>query len=221
MKKRNFLEFIQKELMDYQRKVVVPFSKARVKPFDVETILEEVTRARKTKVKKFRGPDSLLYSAIYPIVFAMKVFGLAPYDFMGDQLTSSNCCLLFTFAFMTIYSHIIYIVYLRFLSLQRNNTILSVVETTKVISVLFPGISGFQTISIYVYYGTTGNSQLSRRYVRSRFNDIHEESVQPNLECPTGFRRETQPTRLPAQRSENRDNDVDFSDQSDYYLDGR
>ncbi|KAK9310687.1 hypothetical protein QLX08_000017 [Tetragonisca angustula] len=126
----NFLKFIRKELTHYQRKVVVP--KTRAKPFDVETTLEEVTRAKKARVKKFHGPDSLLYSAIYPVVFTMKVFGLAPYDFTGDQLTPSNCCLLFTFAFMAIYCHIIYIVYLRFLSLQRNKAILTVVETTKV-----------------------------------------------------------------------------------------
>ena len=134
----NFLKFIRKELTHYQRKVVVP--KTRAKPFDVETTLEEVTRAKKARVKKFHGPDSLLYSAIYPVVFTMKVFGLAPYDFTGDQLTPSNCCLLFTFAFMAIYCHIIYIVYLRFLSLQRNKAILTVVETTKVIPVHFPNL---------------------------------------------------------------------------------
>ncbi|KAK1117371.1 hypothetical protein K0M31_016743 [Melipona bicolor] len=131
----NFLKFIQKELMHYHRKAIVPLSKTRVKPFDVETMLEEVTRARKTEVKKFHGPDSLLYSAIYPIVFTMKVFGLSPYDFIGDQLTPSNCCLLFTFAFMAIYCHIMYIVYLRFVSLHRNKAILTVVETTKILMV--------------------------------------------------------------------------------------
>ncbi|XP_060811963.1 uncharacterized protein LOC132905054 [Bombus pascuorum] len=128
----NFSKLLEKELTRYPRKEVAPLSKTRVKPFDVESTLAEVTEARKCQARKYHGPDSLLYSAIYPIVFIMKVLGLAPYDFTGDQLVPSNCYLLFSFVCMAIYSYTIHNVCVRFLAVQREKVILNVFETAKI-----------------------------------------------------------------------------------------
>lgn len=136
----NFSKLVGKELTRYPRREVLPSSKIRVKPFDVESTLAEVTEARKCHARKYHGPDSLLYSAIYPIVSIMKVLGLAPYDFTGDQLVPSNCYLLFSFVFMGTYSYIIRNVCARFLAVQREKVILNVVETAKVIATFFPNI---------------------------------------------------------------------------------
>ncbi|KOC65980.1 hypothetical protein WH47_12779 [Habropoda laboriosa] len=123
----------QNEFPRFPKNYPLPLSKIRVKPFDVETTLAEVKLERKNRAKKYHGPDSPLYSAIYPSVCIMKVFGLAPYDFTGDEMTPSNLCLVFSFAFMCIYCYIVYIVYLKFTSLKRQKQMLNVVETTKVI----------------------------------------------------------------------------------------
>lgn len=139
-RKMNFSKLVGKELTRYPRREVLPSSKIRVKPFDVESTLAEVTEARKCHARKYHGPDSLLYSAIYPIVSIMKVLGLAPYDFTGDQLVPSNCYLLFSVVFMGTYSYIIRNVCARFLAVQREKVILNVVETAKVIATFFPNI---------------------------------------------------------------------------------
>lgn len=65
-----------------------------------------------------------------------------------------------------------------------------------------------------------GNSELPDRYVRSHIGDIHEENVLPHLERAAGFRREAQPTGLPAQGGKSSDSGVGSFDQSDRYLDG-
>ncbi|XP_050471877.1 uncharacterized protein LOC126864507 [Bombus huntii] len=129
----NFSKLMEKELPRYPRKEVLPLSKTRVKPFDVESTLSDVTEARKCHARKYHGPDSLLYSAIYPIVSIMKALGLAPYDFTGDQLVPSNFYLLFSFVCMGTYSYCIRNVCIRFLAVKREKMILNVVETAKVL----------------------------------------------------------------------------------------
>lgn len=64
-----------------------------------------------------------------------------------------------------------------------------------------------------------GTGELSDRYVRSHIGDIREESVLPYLERAAGFRREAQPTGLPAQGGKNSDSGVGSFDRSDRYLD--
>ncbi|CAK9812875.1 hypothetical protein ANTQUA_LOCUS7436 [Anthophora quadrimaculata] len=123
----------QNEFPRLPRNYHLPLSKIQVKPFDVETTLAEVKQERKNRARKYRGPDSPLYSAIYPLVCIMKVFGLAPYDFTGDEMAPMNFCLVISFAFIFIYCYILYIVYLRFTSLKRQKQMLHVVETTKII----------------------------------------------------------------------------------------
>ncbi|XP_015435782.1 PREDICTED: gustatory receptor 68a-like [Dufourea novaeangliae] len=105
----------------------------QVKPFDVDIVYAELTALAKSRVKNYHGPDSALYSAIYPLVCVTRLFGLAPYDFTADRMTVSNVYLVFSLAFLAIYSYIMYIVFLRLVSLKRAKSILSVVETTKVI----------------------------------------------------------------------------------------
>lgn len=126
------MELLQRDPRHNIRKDVVSKTKIDVKPFDVETTFAEVTARKKSHVKNYRGPDSPLYSAVYPVVCIMKVFGLAPYDFAGDRMTPSNACIVFSLAFLVIYSYIMYIVYLQFINTTREKSILGVVETTKV-----------------------------------------------------------------------------------------
>lgn len=157
------MKSIQKELARYPAKRVLPLTKPRLKPFDVETTFAEVTLARKEHTRKYHGPDSLLYSAIYPVVCVMKVFGLAPYDFTGDEITPSNACLIFSFVFIGIYCHIIYIVYKRFLNVRRDKAILSVVETTKVIPTVLRDLI-MARVRVNLYFSTV-LSQVTVNYL--------------------------------------------------------
>lgn len=126
------MRMFQKEFAHCRRRQVVPLNKPRTTPFDVETTYAEVVREKKNHARKYHGPDSQLYSAIYPLVCIMKVFGLAPYDFRGDEIVPSNACLLISFAVMALYCYIMHIVYIRFISFKRKKAFLNVVETTKV-----------------------------------------------------------------------------------------
>ncbi|XP_076233382.1 putative gustatory receptor 28a [Calliopsis andreniformis] len=116
----------------YLRKSVLPKTENYMKPFDVETTFAEVTLEKKNRAKKYRGPDSPLYSAIYPIACITKVFGLSPYDFTGDRMTPSNIFLIFSYVFLILYTYIMYTVFSRFVNMKRQKQIRSVVETTKV-----------------------------------------------------------------------------------------
>ncbi|XP_076280700.1 uncharacterized protein LOC143209214 [Lasioglossum baleicum] len=104
-----------------------------LKPFDVDIVYAEMIAKTKNREIEYRGPYSPLYSAVYPVVCVSRVFGLAPYDFKGDRMTPSNIYLVFSFAFMLIYSYIMYIVFLRFISIKRGKSVLEAIETTKVI----------------------------------------------------------------------------------------
>ncbi|CAL7947956.1 unnamed protein product [Xylocopa violacea] len=126
------MSFLPEESTNNRGKRVFPSSKMQVMPFDVETMFAELTEAKKRQARKYRGADSPLYSAVFPLVCVMKILGLAPYDFTKDEMTPSNAGLAFSFAFIGIYSYIIYIVYLRFTIVKRSSVILSAVENTKV-----------------------------------------------------------------------------------------
>ncbi|XP_076755950.1 putative gustatory receptor 2a [Xylocopa sonorina] len=128
------MSFLREESTKYRGKRAFPSSKAQVTPFDVETTFTELTEARKKRklARRYRGTDSPLYSAVFPLVCIMKIIGLAPYDFTADEMTPSNACLAFSFAFVGIYSYIIYMVYMRFTVVKRSSVILSTVENTKV-----------------------------------------------------------------------------------------
>lgn len=115
-----------------RKKVVRPKSDMDRKPLAADVVYAEMAARAKRREISCRGPYSPLYSTIYPVVCITRVFGLAPYDFTGDRMTTSRIFLIFSFAFLLVYSYIMYIVFLRFISMTRNKPILNVVETTKV-----------------------------------------------------------------------------------------
>ncbi|KAM0736109.1 hypothetical protein ACS0PU_010070 [Formica fusca] len=101
----------------------------RARPFDVETIF---IQARKQQAKKLRGPDSPFYMSIWPMVYVVRVFGLAPYDFSQNRLVPSNIFLIFSATAAALYTYIFYVVIQRFLE-RDDKGVTGSTENTKVI----------------------------------------------------------------------------------------
>lgn len=109
--------------------------KFRPHPFDVETVF---VQAKKRQTKKLRGPNSPFYMSIWPMIYVMRVFGLAPYDFSQDRLIPSNIYLIFTVIAASLYTYVFYIVARRTIGLKRDgNAVLGGTEDTKVSQKLF------------------------------------------------------------------------------------
>lgn len=109
--------------------------KFRVRPFDVETVF---VQAKKRQTKKLRGPDSPFYMSIWPMIYVMRVFGLAPYDFSQDRLVPSNIYLIFSVITATLYTYVFYIVARNTLGMERDDSaVLGRTEDTKVSQKLF------------------------------------------------------------------------------------
>ncbi|XP_072758517.1 uncharacterized protein [Anoplolepis gracilipes] len=106
----------------------------RARPFNVETIF---VQTKKKQIKKLRGPDSPLYTSIWPMVYVMRIFGLVPYDFSQNRLVPSNIYLIFSAIAATFYTYIFYEVALRTLALgiksNKENSVLGGTENTKVL----------------------------------------------------------------------------------------
>ncbi|XP_029666254.1 uncharacterized protein LOC115237395 [Formica exsecta] len=103
----------------------------QARPFDVETVF---VQAKKKQAKKLRGPDSPFYMAIWPMVYVMRVFGLAPYDFSQDRLVPSNIYLIFSVTAATLYTYIFYTVVRRSFAAERDdNALLGGTENAKVV----------------------------------------------------------------------------------------
>ncbi|XP_072765701.1 uncharacterized protein [Anoplolepis gracilipes] len=103
----------------------------QARPFNVETVF---VQAKKKQIKKLRGPDSPLYTAIWPMVYVVRVFGFAPYEFSQDRLVPSNVYLIFSASAGILYTYIFYTVTERILGLdRREGKILGGTEVTKVI----------------------------------------------------------------------------------------
>jgi len=98
-------------------------------PFDVETVFAKV---KKKRVKRLRGPDSLLYKATWPMIHIVQVFGFGPYNFSQDRLVPSNINLIFAVIAAILYSYVLYGVFYRFLSVKRETLTLGGTENTKV-----------------------------------------------------------------------------------------
>ncbi|XP_050455386.1 uncharacterized protein LOC126853579 [Cataglyphis hispanica] len=79
----------------------------RARPFNMETVFAQKKRKQ---TKKLRGPDSPLYVSIWPMVYVVRVFGLAPYDFLQDRLVPSNTYLIFSATAAILYTCIFYMV---------------------------------------------------------------------------------------------------------------
>lgn len=74
----------------------------------VTTGSDEFLEGRKTMdTKKVRGPDSPLYNAICPVVYIIRVFGLAPYEFHNDILVPSRIHSIFAYICLIAYTCII------------------------------------------------------------------------------------------------------------------
>ncbi|XP_071560318.1 uncharacterized protein [Temnothorax nylanderi] len=100
-------------------------------PFDVETVFVKVKKKQLKKLVKLRGPHSPLYRAIWPMIYIVRVFGFAPYNFSQDRLVPSNINLIFTAIATTFYSYVFYQVFNRFLSIKRGNKTLDETVNTK------------------------------------------------------------------------------------------
>ncbi|GAB1866431.1 Gustatory receptor [Camponotus japonicus] len=106
--------------------------KFRTRPFDVETVFVQAKKRQKTK--KLRGPDSPLYMSIWPMIYVLRVFGLAPYDFSQDRLIPSNIYLIFTVIAATLYTYIFYVVTKLTIGTKRDDSaVLGGTDNTKVI----------------------------------------------------------------------------------------
>ncbi|XP_050458974.1 uncharacterized protein LOC126855398 isoform X2 [Cataglyphis hispanica] len=99
--------------------------------FDVKTDVSSQTKKKQAK-KKLRGPDSPLYTSIWPMIYAVRVFGLAPYDFSQDHPVPSNMYLIFTAIAATLYTHLFYVVMKKFFALDRDDKVLEATEDAKV-----------------------------------------------------------------------------------------
>lgn len=107
----------------------------QTQPFDVDTVF---VKAKKKQTKKLRGPDSPLYMSIWPMVYVVRVFGLAPYDFSQDRLVPSNVYLIFSATVVILYTYIFYVVAHRSLNLKRTEgPVLGGTENTKVNSIFY------------------------------------------------------------------------------------
>ncbi|XP_032666717.1 putative gustatory receptor 2a [Odontomachus brunneus] len=97
---------------------------------DVETVFAMTKRKR---TKRLRGPDSPLYSSIWPMVCVVRIFGFAPYEFSQDRLVPSNGYLIFSAIAAVLHSYILYMVFLRFTSIKRESAVSNGTEDAKVI----------------------------------------------------------------------------------------
>lgn len=98
-------------------------------PFDVETVFA------KTKIKRskrLRGSDLPLYTSIRPMVYVVRIFGFAPYNFSQDRLVPSNVCLIFSAIAAVLYSYILYEVFQRMMGVKREAAVLGGTENAKV-----------------------------------------------------------------------------------------
>lgn len=218
------MDLPQRSFRDSQRKdKVLRKIEDRAKPFDVETTFAEVSLQRKKQTKKYRGPDSLLYAAIYPVACIMKLFGVAPYDFTGDQMTPSNASLVFCFSFLALYSYIMYIVFLRFISLKRDKPILAVVETTKVrrFELFLSKFLSTRSLTGVDARDDVGDLQLLGGDVRAHLDGAEETRFRTNLERSSKLRREARPAGLSDEREENGARGVDSFDQPNDRVDPR
>ncbi|RLU21153.1 ObirGr5 [Ooceraea biroi] len=100
------------------------------RPFDVETVF---ANAKRKSTRKLRGPDSPLYASIWPMVYVVRIFGFAPYNFSQDRLVPSNIYLIFSAIAAILYSYILYEVFQRMMGVKRQAAVLGGTEYAKVI----------------------------------------------------------------------------------------
>ncbi|CAD6216431.1 GSCOCT00004589001.3-RA-CDS, partial [Cotesia congregata] len=67
-----------------------------------------LSHIRRAKENEYRGSNSPLYKSICPLIYAIRVFGLAPYEFEDNKLVPSNSYLSFTFFWFCVYTYVIW-----------------------------------------------------------------------------------------------------------------
>lgn len=88
---------------------------------------------RKTiDVRKIKGPEAPLYTAVCPVVYVIRVFGLAPYEFHKDFLVPSSINSMYALLCLTTYTYIIYTVLMSFVGKKREKPLLGLTEAAKV-----------------------------------------------------------------------------------------
>lgn len=93
---------------------------------------KESVLSRKTiDTKKVRGPESPLWTAICPVVYFIRVFGLAPYEFHNDTLVPSRIYCIFAYVCLIVYAYLMYTVMARF-TRNEEQPLLGQTETIKV-----------------------------------------------------------------------------------------
>ncbi|KAL6434695.1 hypothetical protein ACFW04_006199 [Cataglyphis niger] len=97
----------------------------QARPFNMETVFAQI---KKKQTKKLRGPNSPLYMSIWPMMFVVRVFGLAPYDFLQDRLVPSNTYLIFSATAVTLYTYIFYITIQKFIA----DKLLKIIDKTEI-----------------------------------------------------------------------------------------
>jgi len=96
--------------------------------FHVENVF---SNAKKKRTRRSRSSDSPLYASIRPMVYVMKIFGFAPYDFSQDRPVPSNICLIFSAIAALFYSYVLYILG-KMISIEREAALLGETENAKV-----------------------------------------------------------------------------------------
>ncbi|XP_024938529.1 uncharacterized protein LOC107266197 isoform X2 [Cephus cinctus] len=104
--------------------------------FDVETSsgkILTIPAVRKCQMRKIKGCDSALYSAVRPVVYIVRVFGLAPYEFVEDRLTPSTVYLIWSLFNFIFYTWVLIVFINRFQGDESLKPLLGYTEFVKVI----------------------------------------------------------------------------------------
>ncbi|XP_034945584.1 gustatory receptor 68a-like [Chelonus insularis] len=55
--------------------------------------------------RKGRGPESILYKSTWPLICVIRILGLAPYEFKGEELVPSNKYMIFSFLWLIVFTY--------------------------------------------------------------------------------------------------------------------
>ncbi|CAG5090461.1 Similar to gustatory receptor 56, partial [Cotesia congregata] len=90
---------------------------------------------RQLKKTQYSGSNSPLYTSICPIVYAARMFGLAPYEFKDNKLVPSDTYVSFTFFWFIVYTYFIWGYLEGFSSSKQNKkATLTYTESAKTVS---------------------------------------------------------------------------------------
>ncbi|XP_057325419.1 uncharacterized protein LOC130667674 [Microplitis mediator] len=82
-----------------------------------QRILSHIHRMKK---KQFLGPNSPLYTSVCPLVYIIRGFGLAPYEFEDNQLVPCDSYMIISFFWLFMYTYIISGFIIEFIDSEKN-----------------------------------------------------------------------------------------------------